>query len=110
MVLNYKARWIKTLTAGGLTGILTTVLTRAALASSGSGMPWETPLQSILDSITGPVARALGIICIIIAGFGWAFGEGNLKKILQIVFGISIAFTAATWGLTFFGFAGGVAF
>jgi type IV secretion system protein VirB2 len=73
-------------------------------------MPWETPLQTIVDSLTGPVAKGLAIICMVIAGFSWAFGEGNMKKILAIVFGISVAFAAASWGLTFFGFSGGVAF
>ena len=28
--------------------------------AGGSGMPWETPLQSIVDSVQGPVARVVG--------------------------------------------------
>ena len=35
---------------------LVVALRRPAFAS-GSGMPWEAPLQQVVDSITGPVAR-----------------------------------------------------
>jgi len=61
-------------------------------ASETSGMPWEGPLQKILDSLTGPVAKILGVVAIMIAGFGLAFGEGGggVRRILQIVLGLSI--------------------
>ena len=45
--------------------------------ASGSGMPWETPLNQILNSITGPVAKALGAIAIAATGLALAFGEGG---------------------------------
>lgn len=88
------------------------VLVAANAFAAGSGMPWEGPLQKILDSFSGPVAKILGVIAIIATGLGLAFGEGGagMKKLLQIVFGLSIAFTAASFGLSFFGFGGGVAF
>ncbi|OPX94257.1 MAG: TrbC/VIRB2 family protein [Syntrophorhabdus sp. PtaB.Bin006] len=77
--------------------------------ASGSGLPWETPLQKILDSISGPVAKIAGVIAICLTGLGLAFGEGGglLRKCLGIVFGLSIAFSASSFGLSFFGFAGG---
>lgn len=83
----------------------------SALAA-GSGMPWETPLNMILNSVTGPVAKAIGAIAIAATGLALAFGEGGggFRKILQIAFGLSIAFTATSFGIGFFGFAGGVAF
>lgn len=88
------------------------VLVAVNAFAAGSGMPWEGPLQKILDSFSGPVAKILGVIAIIATGIGLAFGEGGagMKKLLQIVFGLSIAFTAASFGLSFFGFGGGVAF
>lgn len=88
------------------------VLVAANAFAAGSGMPWEGPMQKILDSFSGPVAKILGVIAIIATGLGLAFGEGGtgMKKLLQIVFGLSIAFTAASFGLSFFGFGGGVAF
>jgi type IV secretion system protein TrbC len=77
--------------------------------ASGSGLPWESPLQKILDSISGPVAKIAGVIAICLTGLGLAFGEGGglMRKCLGIVFGLSIAFSASSFGLSFFGFAGG---
>lgn len=77
--------------------------------AAGSSMPWEAPLQSILDSIQGPVARIVAVIVIIATGLALAFGDtsGGFRKLIQIVFGLSIAFAASSFFLTFFSFAGG---
>ncbi len=77
-----------------------------------TGMPWEGPLEKILASLTGPVAKVLGVIAIVIAGFGIAFGEsgGSMRRIFQIVLGLSIAFTASSLVVGLFGFSGGVTF
>ena len=76
----------------------------------GSDMPWEGPLQKILDAVSGPVAKALGVIVIILAGFGLAFGESGsgVKKLLQVVFGLSIAFTAGSLVTSLFGASSGM--
>lgn len=83
-------------------------LTTPAFAA-GSNMPWEAPLQSILESIEGPVARIVAVIIIIITGLSLAFGEtsGGFRRLVQIVFGLSIAFAATSFFLTFFSFGGG---
>ncbi len=83
-------------------------LARPAFAS-GSGMPWETPLQSILSSIEGPVAKIVAVIIIIVTGLTMAFGEtsGGFKRLIQIVFGLSVAFAASSFFLSFFSFGGG---
>jgi type IV secretion system protein VirB2 len=72
-------------------------------------MPWEAPLQSILDSIQGPVARIVAVIIIIATGLTLAFGDtsGGFRKLVQIVFGLSIAFAASSFFLSFFSFSGG---
>ncbi|MCL6407901.1 conjugal transfer protein TrbC [Dickeya dadantii] len=77
--------------------------------ASGSSMPWESPLQSILESIQGPVARIIAVIIIITTGLALAFGDtsGGFRKLIQIVFGLSIAFAASSFFLSFFSFAGG---
>lgn len=77
--------------------------------AAGSGMPWEAPLESILQSIEGPVARIIAVIIIIITGLSLAFGDtsGGFRRLLQIVFGLSIAFAATSFFLTFFSFGGG---
>jgi len=77
--------------------------------AAGSNMPWEAPLQSILDSIQGPVAKIIAVIIIIVTGLTLAFGDtsGGFRRLIQIVFGLSIAFAASSFFLTFFSFSGG---
>jgi type IV secretion system protein TrbC len=81
---------------------------RAAYAA-GSGMPWEEPLQQVLESVQGPVAKIVAVIIIITTGLTLAFGEtsGGFRRLIQIVFGLSIAFAASSFFLSFFSFAGG---
>ena len=76
--------------------------------AAGSSMPWEGPLQSILESIQGPVARIVAVI-IIATGLALAFGDtsGGFRKLIQIVFGLYIAFAASSFFLSFFSFSGG---
>ncbi|MCW0001771.1 TrbC/VirB2 family protein [Pararhizobium sp. YC-54] len=45
-----------------------------ALASSGGSLPWEGPLQQIQESITGPVAGAIALAAVAIAGGMLIFG------------------------------------
>ena len=71
-----------------LIGMVIAGMTASQAYASGSGMPWEGPLEQVVDSITGPVARAAAVIAIIIAG-------------------IAIMFAAVSFFLDFFGFAGG---
>lgn len=77
--------------------------------AAGSGMPWEAPLESLLDSIQGPVARIVAVIIIIVTGLTLAFGDagGGFRRLVQIVFGLSIAFAASSFFLSFFSFSGG---
>ena len=77
--------------------------------AAGSSMPWEGPLQSILESIQGPVARIVAVIIIIATGLALAFGDtsGGFRKLIHIVFGLSIAFAASSFFLSFFSFSGG---
>ena len=77
--------------------------------AAGSNMSWEQPLQQILDSIQGPVAKILAVIVIIVTGLALAFGEtsGGFRRLIQIVFGLSIAFAASSFFLSFFSFGGG---
>ncbi len=86
------------------------VLASAPVYAAGSNMPWELPLQQILDSIQGPVAKVISVIIIIMTGLTLAFGEasGGFRRLIQIVFGLSIAFAASNFFLSFFQFGGGV--
>lgn len=85
------------------------VVVAAAAEAAGSGMPWEAPLQQVLDSVQGPVAKIVAVIIIIVTGLTLAFGEtaGGFRRLIQIVFGLSIAFAASSFFLSFFSFGGG---
>lgn len=82
----------------------------AASSAVGGGMPWEGPLQQLLDSLTGPVSRVIGAVAIIGLGVGIAFSEGGsmMRKALWVVLGLAIAFNAVSWGLGFLGYSGGL--
>jgi type IV secretion system protein VirB2 len=77
--------------------------------ASGSSMPWETPLNQILESVQGPVAKIISVIIITVTGLTLAFGDtsGGFRRLIQIVFGLSIAFAASSFFLSFFSFSGG---
>ncbi|MBZ9758246.1 TrbC/VirB2 family protein [Mesorhizobium sp. ESP6-5] len=77
--------------------------------ASGSSMPWEQPLEKILQSVEGPVSKIIAVIIIIVTGLTLAFGDssGGFRRLIQIVFGLSIAFAASSFFLSFFSFGGG---
>jgi type IV secretory pathway VirB2 component (pilin) len=85
------------------------VVTLGEAVAAGSGMPWEGPLEQIVDSITGPVARAAAVIAIVIAGVTIIFSEGGggVRKLAFVGLGIAVMFAAVSFFLDFFGFAGG---
>lgn len=98
---------LTTFLAGMAIGLTVTIASRAEAA--GTGMPWEQPLQQVLDSVQGPVAKIVAVIIIIVTGLTLAFGEtaGGFRRLIQIIFGLSIAFAASSFFLSFFSFGGG---
>jgi len=99
---------LRAMAVGPLVALACVIVTDAANAA-GSGMPWEAPLQRILESIEGPVAKVVAVVIIIVTGLSLAFGDmgGGLRRLIQVVFGLSIAFAATSFFLSFFAFAGG---
>jgi type IV secretory pathway VirB2 component (pilin) len=102
---THNTRWMQ------LALLICLVLPAIAFAG-GTGMPWEGWLDKILGSITGPVAKAIGVIAIVGCGLGIAFSEGGsgMRKLLMVCLGLSIAFTAASFFLDFLGYGGGAVF
>jgi type IV secretion system protein TrbC len=101
----YINRWIFVVAS---TGAL--MLAAAPAQAAGSNMPWEQPLNQILQSIQGPVSKIMAVIIIIVTGLSLAFGDtsGGFRRLIQIVFGLSIAFAASSFFLSFFSFGGGL--
>ena len=95
--------------AAAVTFVIVSMMAAPAAQASGSSMPWEQPLQQILQSVEGPVAKILAVIIIIVTGLTLAFGDtsGGFRRLIQIVFGLSIAFAASSFFLSFFSFGGG---
>ena len=91
---------------------LTLALPVLAGTTGGTSMPWETPLQTVQSSLSGPVAKAIGIIAIVLTGLGFAVAESGsvVRKGIGIVFGLAIAFTATTFMTSFFNITSGAVF
>ena len=94
--------------AAGACAFAALALATAPAVAAGSNMPWEQPLNPILQSVQGPVAKVISVI-IITTGLSLAFGDtsGGFRRLIQIVFGLSIAFAASSFFLSFFQFGGG---
>lgn len=100
------SRQFRAIAGVSIVGFLSSV---SAAQAAGTGMPWEQPLNQILQSVEGPVAKILAVIIIITTGLTLAFGDtsGGFRRLVQIVFGLSIAFAASSFFLSFFSFGGG---
>lgn len=63
--------------------------------------PWEEAVDQISDAMTGPIARGLSLVAIVVGGMMFAFGEGGAKRTTAgIIFGVGMAMGAAnflTW-------------
>ena len=106
MIHQYGRVWFVPVGAGISAAIMLWV---APALAAGSNMPWEQPLQQVLESVQGPVLKIIAVLIIIITGLTLAFGDtsGGFRRLIQIVFGLSIAFAASSFFLSFFSFSGG---
>ena len=109
MIRSAQRLSVTTVTATVLLATALLLATSVEVNAAGSGLPWEAPLERILESIEGPVAKVVAVLIIIVTGLSLAFGDmsGGFRRLIQIVFGLTIAFAATSFFLTFFSFAGG---
>jgi len=74
--------------------VLVLVLASPALAQS----PWETSTQKLQLAFTGPIAKGLSLVAIVVGGLVFAYGEGQGKKaIAGILFGVGMAVGAVNF-------------
>jgi len=60
--------------------------------------PWENAVNQLRDAFTGPIARGLSLVAIVVGGLMFAFGEGGHKRMLAgIIFGVGMAIAAANF-------------
>ncbi|MGE4280822.1 MAG: TrbC/VirB2 family protein [Magnetospirillum sp.] len=107
-MIRLPVRILRPIASIALVALVAVTLAPSAYAS-GSAMPWETPLEQILESVQGPVAKIISVIIITVTGLTLAFGDssGGFRRLIQVVFGLSIAFAASSFFLSFFSFSGG---
>jgi type IV secretion system protein VirB2 len=72
------------------------LITSAPLWASGTGgptMPWNAPLQNLLDNLSGPTAQVLGMLMFVIGALAWGFSrnEEHIRRFGGAVFGCAIA-------------------
>jgi type IV secretory pathway VirB2 component (pilin) len=92
--LTTRARVLTLVSRGALS--LACVLGIAAVASAQP--PWENAVNVLQTSFTGPIARGLSLVAIVIGGLTFAYGEGGSKRILAgIVFGVGMAIGAVNF-------------
>lgn len=60
--------------------------------------PWENAVDVLQTAFTGPIARGLSLVAIVVGGLLFAFGEGESKRMLAgIVFGVGMAIGAVSF-------------
>ena len=63
-----------------------------------AGSPWEDAVDALKTSFTGPIARGLSLVAIVVGGLMFAFGEGDSKRMLAgILFGVGMAIGAVSF-------------
>jgi type IV secretory pathway VirB2 component (pilin) len=80
--------------AARLTATLVVILAQPPMLFAQS--PWERAASNLEVAFTGPLARSLALVSIVIGGLMFMFGEGGAKRqISGIVFGGGLALFAA---------------
>lgn len=75
-----------------------------ALAQAAGNSPWENAVNVLQTAFTGPIAKGLALVAIVVGGLTFAFGEGAGKKTFAgIVFGLGMAVLAVNFLTWLFG-------
>ena len=62
------------------------------------GSPWENAVDVLRTAFTGPIARGLSLVAIVVGGLAFAYGEGQSKRLIAgIVFGVGMAIGAVNF-------------
>ncbi len=70
---------------------------RSVLLAQGTS-PWVQAVNNVQQAFTGPIARGLALVAIVVGGLMFAFQEGGSKQALAgIIFGLGMALGAANF-------------
>lgn len=92
-----------------LAALISALSATSAMAASSTGLPWESPLQTITSSLQGPVAFAIAVGALFASGAALVFGEdmsGFVRKILLSVAAIALLVGGAGLMSKLFGVSG----
>lgn len=94
-----KTREMLQLTVILLIGIALSIVTLDVFAATTTAMPWEGPICAVSKSLSGPTAKAIAVIAVVISGLMLAFGElgGIFKTFMGLLMGIAMAVMATQW-------------
>jgi type IV secretory pathway VirB2 component (pilin) len=80
------------------TPVLTLLAGLSTAAAARAASPWENAVDVLQASFTGPIARGLSLVAIVVGGLMFSFGEGDSKRMLAgIVFGVGMAIGAVNF-------------
>jgi len=95
----------------GVLGVATLAASEPSMAGTATGLPWETPMDKIKSSLTGPIALGISIIALAAAGAALVFG-GELseftRKIIMLVMALALLVSGAGIMTQLFSSAGAV--
>jgi len=93
-ILQPKAYRFLNLRRPGVIASVLCLLATPAFAES----PWENAVDVLRAAFTGPIARGLSLVAIVVGGLMFAFGEGDSKRMLAgILFGVGMAIGAVNF-------------
>ncbi len=64
--------------------------------TGGADLPWNAPLQTVVDNLTGPTAKTIAALAFVLGGAIWMFTshEQGAKRFGQALFGVAIVLGA----------------
>lgn len=89
--------------------VLSILAPDAMAGTGGVDLPWNTPLQNLLDNMTGSTARILAGLMLVVGGIVWGFtrNEEGARRFGQAIVAIALMFGAVQI-VDALAFAGGV--
>jgi type IV secretory pathway VirB2 component (pilin) len=99
-------KWIERISYATLS--LAVTATSVWAAGAGGALPWDQPLTTVTQDMTGPVAHGVTLGAIVMSGLGWAFTEhgSGVRTLSAVGFGGAAALGATQLITAVFPFAG----
>ncbi len=96
LTLNCHRQHLKPFLLGLLVLVVLFLPLEIMAGTGGVALPWNTPMQNLLDNLTGVTARILAAIMLVIGGIIWGFtrNEEGAKRFGQAIVAIALMFGA----------------